>query len=45
MTLKCSHGPVEVKLGETYSDPIVTMCRSHDPDPVRQWELIEVRGA
>ncbi len=44
VTLEGPHGPVEVWLRETYSEPIFTMCRAHAPGPVRQWELIEVRG-
>ena len=44
VTLEGPRGPVEVWLRETYSEPIFTMCRAHAPGPVRQWELIEVRG-
>lgn len=45
VTLEGPHGPVEVWLRETYSEPIFTMCRAHAPGPVRQWKLIEVRAA
>ena len=45
VTLEGPHGPVEVWLRETYSEPIFTMCRAHAPGPVRQWELIEVKDA
>ncbi len=42
MTLEGPHGPVEVWLRETYSEPIFTMCRAHAPGPVRQWELVDI---
>ncbi|AVZ41003.1 MULTISPECIES: sucrase ferredoxin [unclassified Dietzia] len=36
--------PVEVRLRETYSEPIFTMCQARSAGPVRQWELVKISG-
>ena len=39
VTLEGPHGPVEVRLRETFSEPIFTMCQARTPGPVKGWEL------
>lgn len=42
VTLQGPHGPVEVRLRESFSEPIFTMCQARTAGPVRQWELIGI---
>ena len=44
VTLDGPNGPIEVQLRETFSEPIFTMCQARSAGPVKQWELVEVRG-
>ncbi|WP_108849028.1 sucrase ferredoxin [Dietzia lutea] len=36
-------GQIEVRLRETWSEPIFTMCQARRPGPVREWELLGIR--
>lgn len=45
VTLEGAGGPIEVRLREKWSEPIFTMCQARTPGSVKQWELVEVRGA
>ena len=44
VTLEGPRGPIEVRLRESYSEPIFTMCQARTSGPVKQWELVEIRG-
>ncbi|KAA0919849.1 sucrase ferredoxin [Dietzia sp. ANT_WB102] len=44
VTLDGPHGPVVVRLRETFSEPIFTMCQARAPGPVKQWDLLEITG-
>ncbi|MBB1039822.1 sucrase ferredoxin [Dietzia sp. DQ11-44] len=44
VTLEGPSGPVAVRLRESWSEPIFTMCQAHTAGPVREWELVEVRA-
>lgn len=42
VTLEGPHGQVEVRLRETFSEPIFTMCQARTAGPVKVWELVEI---
>lgn len=44
VTLEGPVEPIVVRLQEAFSEPIFTMCHARTPGPVRQWELVEIRG-
>lgn len=44
VTLEGPHGPITVRLQESYSEPIFTMCQARTPGPVKQWDLVEITG-
>lgn len=44
VTLEGPRGPLVVRLRETFSEPIFTMCQARTPGPVKQWELRETTG-
>lgn len=44
VTLEGPRGPIEVRLRETFSEPIFTMCQARTRGPVKQWELVEVKN-
>src|SRR5699024_6605843 len=40
VTLEGPLGPIGVRLRETFSEPIFTMCQARSTGPVTQWELV-----
>ena len=44
VTLQGPRGPIAVRLQESLSEPIFTMCQARRPGPVRQWDLVEITG-
>ena len=42
VTLEGPLGPIGVRLRETFSEPIFTMCQARSAGPVTQWELVSI---
>lgn len=42
ITLQGPRGPIGVRLRETFSEPIFTMCQARSAGPVKQWELVSI---